>query len=72
MCIPALPGRKVSIVYLCTITMNKKPEPEGVEFRILGRSSPLCKEGLHACLRACLRWRLGQNPFAFSLCQIEP
>lgn len=46
MCIPALPGRKVSIVYLYTVTTNKKPETEGVEFRILGRSGPLCKEGL--------------------------
>lgn len=45
-CIAALPGRKVSIVYFYTITMNKNQEPKGVEFRILGRSGALCKEGL--------------------------
>lgn len=46
MFISALPGRKVSIVYFYTITMNKNQESEGVEFRILGRSGALCKEGL--------------------------
>lgn len=54
-------------MYFYTITMNKNQEPEGVEFRILGRSGALCKE----CLAMfAYGGGLGKNYF-LSLCQMN-
>lgn len=42
----SIAGQKGIYCVFYTITMNKNQESEGVEFRILGRSGALCKEGL--------------------------